>query len=210
MNPKTEPRLVCVSGADASGKSTQVDAVVRRLSGEGVRARAVGIWDALDDTDVVAALPFGSRSDVYAYLRVLSPRSRVHFLFHALHLALDLARATSPEVIVLNAYWYKYFATEVAHGGDMQSMRLLAAGFPLPQLTFFLDISAETALSRKVSRSDYESGYGDESAFLTFQRTSHAILGSLADELDWVVLDGTRAPEELGRSILAGIRAGVL
>ncbi|MBB4854235.1 thymidylate kinase [Mycobacteroides chelonae] len=163
------------------------------------------IWDAFLDASVASKLPFRS-ADIYGYLKLLSPVSRAHFLFHALHLALELAGKRDANTILLNAYWYKYFATEVAHGGDPLILRRLAAGFPEPDLTFYLTISPLDALARKRQRSDYESGYGDEDKFLVFQQHSHAALDTLADEFAWIKLDGAAAPADLTAAMLERIR----
>ncbi|KAA0024862.1 dTMP kinase [Antrihabitans cavernicola] len=195
-------RAICIAGGDGSGKSTQVAALATAFVEQGLTPAVVTIWDVFDDPVMSAKLPYENAADVFAYLKVLSPRSRSHFLFHALHAALDLAEAKSPDVLLLNAYWYKYFATEVAHGGDPAVLRSLAAGFPEPDLTFFLKISAETTLTRKDQPSDYETGYGD---FLEFQRHSLRVLDQLSTDLGWTELDGTRDQDEITATILDAI-----
>ncbi|MEV0355073.1 hypothetical protein AB0H71_03330 [Nocardia sp. NPDC050697] len=202
-----EPVLICVSGADASGKSTQVDALTAALTADGTDTVAAGIWDALADPVLARHLPFRDRAAVLAYLRVLGPAARAHFLFHAVHTGLDLALARTPRIVLLNAYWYKYFATEVAHGGDPVALRAAVTGFPAPALTFHLRVTPETALARRGERSDYESGYGDAARFLEFQRRSHRELDRLGAELGWVELDATADPAALTATMLAAIEA---
>ena len=193
-------RSICIAGGDGSGKSTQVAALSAALVEHGFSPAVVTIWDVFDDADMSAKLPFAKPADVFAYLKVLSPRSRSHFLFHALHAALDLAYATSPDVLLLNAYWYKYYSTEVAHGGDPAILRATAAGFPEPDTTFYLRVPPETTLARKERPSDYESGYGD---YLEFQQHSLKALDELAAELNWTEIDGTGAPADITSRILA-------
>ncbi|NLE79627.1 MAG: hypothetical protein GX610_08580 [Rhodococcus sp.] len=202
--------MICISGGDASGKSTQVAALAAALAADGRSVAEVSIWDAFTDPHVASKLPFGRREDVFAYLRILGPGARAHFLFHALHVALDLALEQSPDIVLLNAHWYKYFATEVAHGGDPEVLRAWTEGFPVPDLTFFLEISPETALSRKEQRSDYESGYGDAVAFVEFQTRSQEVLAGLCTELGWTRLDGTGDPKKLTARMLAAVRDEVL
>lgn len=204
MTPR-EPLLVCVAGADASGKSTQIDALTAALTAAGIDTVAAGIWDALADPVLGARLPFADRAAALAYLAALGPKSRAHFLFHALHASLDLALARAPRVVLLNAYWYKYFATEVAHGGDPATLRAATAGFPPPALTFHLRVTPETALARRTTRSDYESGYGDAARFLEFQRRAHRELDRLSTELGWVELDATTDPAVLTRTMLDAV-----
>ncbi|WP_280502658.1 dTMP kinase, partial [Nocardia farcinica] len=128
------------------------------------------------------------------------------FLFHAMQLSLDLAAARGADIVLANAYWYKFYATEVAHGRDPAVLRQLTAGFPEPDRTFYLAVSPADALGRKRMRSDYESGYGDEQAFLDFQQRSHEALDALSHELGWVRLDGTAPPADLTSAVLAQLR----
>ncbi|WP_040800455.1 dTMP kinase, partial [Nocardia higoensis] len=173
---------------------------------QGQTVAAVTIWDAFLDPKVSSKLPWRRPSEIYGYLEMLSPLSRAHFLFHAMQLSLDLAAARGADIVLANAYWYKYYATEVAHGGDPAVLRRLTAGFPEPDRTFYLAVTPADALGRKQMRSDYESGYGDERAFLDFQQRSHEALDALSRELGWVRLDGTAAPAELTEAVLAQLR----
>ncbi len=197
-------RLICIAGGDGSGKTTQIARLSAALQAQGHAIAPVTIWDAFLDTSVASKLPFRS-ADIYGYLKLLSPVSRAHFLFHALHLALELAGRRDADTVLLNAYWYKYFATEVAHGGEPSVLRQLAAGFPEPDLTFYLTISPPDALARKRQRSDYESGYGDADEFLAFQERSQATIDTLADEFAWIRLDGATAPTDLTTAMLERI-----
>ncbi|MFE7802006.1 aminotransferase class III-fold pyridoxal phosphate-dependent enzyme [Nocardia sp. NPDC057440] len=199
-------RLICIAGGDGSGKTTQVARIAAEFEAQGQTVAAVTIWDAFLDPKVSSKLPWRSPAEIYGYLKLLSPLSRAHFLFHAMQLSFDLAAERGVEVMLANAYWYKYFATEVAHGGDPTVLRQLAAGFPEPDRTFYLTVSPQDALGRKQLRSDYESGYGDEAAFLTFQQRSHGALEALSEEFGWVRLDGTAAPADITEAVLAQLR----
>jgi dTMP kinase len=198
MNDSTPAMVICVVGGDGSGKTTQIARLTTFFSEQERTVVPVTIWDAFVDPAVVSKLPFKRPSDVYAYLKLLGPVSRTHFFFHALHLALERAWDHTPDVLLLNAYWYKYFATEIAHGGDPALLRQLAAGFPEPDLTFYLSVDPEEAFSRKTHRSDYESGYGrNEQTTLAFQRRAHEALHALAVEYSWIKLDGRSSPSDI-------------
>ena len=200
-------RFICIAGGDGSGKTTQVARLASAFEAEGQTVAPVTIWDAFLDPNVASKLPFNKPGEVYDYLAMLAPVSRAHFLFHALHLALDLAARRDADVVVANAYWYKYFATEVAHGGDPSTLRQLAMGFPEPDVTFYLAITPQRSLSRKVQRSDYESGYGEgDAAFVEFQQRAHEALSGLSSELGWIELDGGAAPPDLTAAILERLR----
>ncbi|MEV5832583.1 aminotransferase class III-fold pyridoxal phosphate-dependent enzyme [Nocardia sp. NPDC052112] len=199
-------RLICIAGADGSGKTTQVARIAAEFEAQGQSVAAVTIWDAFLDPKVSSKLPWRSPAEIYGYLELLSPLSRAHFLFHAMQLSVDLAAERGPDILLANAYWYKYFATEVAHGGDPVVLRKLAAGFPEPDRTFYLAVGPQDALGRKQLRSDYESGYGDEETFLAFQRRSHDALEALSEEFGWIRLDGTDTPADITKAVIAQLR----
>ncbi|MEV6275157.1 aminotransferase class III-fold pyridoxal phosphate-dependent enzyme [Nocardia sp. NPDC051832] len=198
-------RLICIAGGDGSGKTTQVARLAAAFEANGQSVAAVTIWDAFLDPKVASKLPFDKPADIYKYLQLLNPLARTHFLFHAMQLALDLAASRGPDVLLVNAYWYKYYATEVAYGGDPAVLRALASGFPEPDRTFHLAISPQDALSRKQNRSDYESGYGDEQEFLDFQSRAHQAIKALSAEFGWTELDGTAPASDITAAILAGL-----
>jgi dTMP kinase len=203
MNDAAPVTVICIAGGDGSGKSTQIARLTAFFEDRHRKVAPVSIWDAFTDPAVVSKLPFARPSDVYGYLELLGPVCRTHFLFHALHLALQRASDRQPNVMLLNAYWYKYFATEVAHGGDPAELRRLAAGFPEPDLTFYLSVSPLDALARKTQRSDYESGYGkDDQKFLDFQHRAHQALQALAVEYSWTELDGRSSPDHLTTAMI--------
>jgi thymidylate kinase len=192
-----DPELFCVTGSDGSGKSTQITRLTEFFNRQNRSVTAVSIWDAFTDPAVVAEMPIANSSEIYGYLRLLGPNSRPHFLFHAWHLALERTLARRPQILLLDGYWYKYMAAEVAHGADASVLRSLAAAFPEPDMTFNLRIDAEDALRRKSSRSDYENGYGDTQKFLQFQRRTQQLLTGLADELGWIEIDARLPPDEI-------------
>jgi thymidylate kinase len=173
------PAIVCLVGGDASGKSTLVAALSAQMRQRARAVARIGIWDALSYPVVTSALPFADRDAVEAYLRTLSPRSRSHFMFHAMHIALDRAVAASPDVIIADAYWYEYFATEVAHGGDAAVMLAAASGFPEPARTFYL-----------------------RDGFLDAAYDTLAVLDSLSDSLSWILLDGGADHAQSTRTML--------
>jgi thymidylate kinase len=122
-------------------------------------------------------------------------------------LALERAWDSRTNVLLLNAYWYKYFATEVAHGGDPAQLRRLAAGFPEPNVTFYLSVRPQDALARKTDRSDYESGYSeDDQKFVDFQRRAHQVLQALAVEHGWTEVDGRSLPDDITTAMIRQLK----
>jgi thymidylate kinase len=82
--------------------------------------------------------------------------------------------------------------------------------FPEPLLTFCLDISADEAFTRKAKLSGYETGFAAErtlEAFKTFQARARPPLEQLAQEKQWIRLDGKESAAALSEAILKRIDA---
>jgi thymidylate kinase len=205
------PTLICVTGPDGAGKTTQIARIGEALSKRGKKKIvAMTIWDMLLDPSTRGRVGFKSPLELDSFLEVLSPMARMLFLCHCLYEALDLALARSPDVILANGYWYKYWATEVAHGGDPQAMLNLMTVFPEPVLTFCLDISADEAFRRKARLSGYETGFAAQrtlEAFTAFQALARPPLERLAQEKSWIRLDGKESASALSETILNRIDA---
>ena len=132
--------IACVTGPDGSGKSTQVAAVAGWLRKEGHSVAISQIWDPMLDPAFAGRALFDSPAKADAYLELLDSTSRMYFLCHALQESLVRARARETDVVLLNAYWYKYHAVEVAHGGDAPTLRTINSVLPEPDVTFYLRI----------------------------------------------------------------------
>ena len=206
-------KLICVTGPDGSGKTTQISRIAEILERGGKhQVAAVTIWDLLLDPTCKGKLLFDDPATVDRYLSILHPTSRALFLYHCFHEAMELGKKRGANVLLINAYWYKYYATEVAHGGDKQKLRKLAEDiFPAPDLTFHLKIAPEQAFGRKERLSGYESGFAknrNEAAFVAFQRTAHAVLDELAADLHWIPLDAREPVARLTETIAQAIAKG--
>lgn len=196
-------RIVCITGTDGAGKSTQIAELGSALGERGLTVRAVSIWDGLTSEAVRDRLAFQSREQVYRYLEVLTPLSRTYFLFHALRLSLDLAADGQSDILLLDGYWYKYYATEVAGGVDAEAVRAMAAGFPVPDRTFYLKVDTRDAALRKQELTAYERGFSEADRFTSLQTESQRALESLAAELDWRVVDGKGEVAQITAELLA-------
>lgn len=205
-------RFVCITGPDGAGKTTQIVKLAERLERQGKLAvRCVTIWDLLLDPATKHHVPFRSPAEVDRYLEILGPTSRALFLFHCLYQAMDLARKKSPDVCLVNAYWYKYYATEVAHGADPQLLMRMAQVFEEPEVTLYLRVSPEVAFARKAALSGYETGFAQprsKEAFLAFQERSLRALDEVASKRSWIRLDGSEPAELLSERILFSYAKG--
>lgn len=203
---KETPTLLCITGPDGSGKTTQMIKIAEILGHRGgKKVAAVTIWDLLLDPVSKNKLMFRGPSDVDAYLQILDPIARGLFLYHCFYQALELAKSRKPDILILNAYWYKYYATEVAHGGDANQLLQLANIFPEPDITIHLEVTPEEAFHRKAELSGYETGFAaprSKEAFVDFQTRAQNALGELAKERNWHSIQGTETIEEITGNIL--------
>lgn len=231
----TFPRLYCITGADGSGKSTACARARARIDerwGAGA-CREVSVWDGLlaqrtaQGIEVTPA--FRTRDDASRYLADLDGPSRTLFILHSMSRALQLGmRDPSARVLLLNGYWYKYAVSELGYGVPSSVVLGAAEGFPAPRMTFCLDLSPETAWSRRQAATRYEQGPGeggDEGSagvstrdrFIDFQRRlreSWALIedrvsapGSGAHAGPWIHLSAELAPESLVDRIVTAITA---
>jgi thymidylate kinase len=202
-------KLICVTGADGAGKTTQLARLAERLeNGRKKKVAVVTVWDLLFDPLTQDLIAFDEPKQVDKYLKVLGSTSRALFMFHCLHQALDLAVRKKPDVILVNSYWYKYYAPAVAHGGDPATLRRITSVFPTPDQTFFLRVTPEEASKRKAALSGYETGFADprtKEAFVAFQRPAHTALDALSKELGWVELDGHASAADQTKRLLDAV-----
>lgn len=141
-------RLIVITGPDGAGKSTVCSTLAAQLG-----AHQVTIWDALG-----RGAPFASRAEVLAHVSELDGVARMLTIFDLLRRALRLPEAREADALVLNGYWFKYAASELAYGVPRMAVAAAVADFPLPTCTFFLDLTPEDAWARMGQGSDYERG----------------------------------------------------
>ena len=191
-----KPTIICITGPDGSGKSTLIASLVSELS----NAKEVTIWDALNNKEVAL---FTSKKEVDNYLCILTPVARVLFLAHALKYAVDKALETGAETILLNAYYYKYFASEIALGIDQVSIKFLESLFPIPDKIIFLSVNPEICASRKKHLSRYECGCRDATKenFIDFQKKVSIAFETFIQP-SWFVLESEESPKILKEKTL--------
>ncbi len=189
-----------MTGIDGAGKSTLVGELAERLRASGATVVVSTIWDPIYDPHFAGQTLFSHPREADPYLALLDPISRMHFMSHALQTSLVRAMAQDPDVVLLNAYWYKYFATETAHGGDPSVLRKITCSFPTPEATICISLPVAEAAKRKSAYSRYETGFGPQrsrEAFEAFQRPVAAVMDELALEFGWTTLSGEQRLEEL-------------
>jgi dTMP kinase len=160
-------RLVCITGMDGSGKSTLIQGVKEFLA----PVYMVTIWDLLNDP--VKGLPFKSKEEVDNFLCGLTSGSRLFFLAHAMKYAIDKALESEKTTILIDSYYYKYFASERVLGADDKLIKTLEPAFPQPDIVIELILPLNEVLNRKKLFSRYECGLSDNpgsESFIDFQK----------------------------------------
>lgn len=187
------PKIVCITGMDGTGKST----LIRSLKPDFPNAQIATIWDAFTQSD--NGLAFESKQAIDEYLCRQGPDARLMFLAHAMKQALDIALMTNPELLFVNGYYYKYFASELALGAPLKLVKALAKAFPTPDLVLHLELPIALAAARKTRWSRYECGLQQtpsQEGFVGFQQKVKPNWKYFETD-DWLPLAATKSPESL-------------
>lgn len=201
-----EPRWICITGPDGAGKSSLIRELLEeeKLS-NGKKIKEVSIWDQFHLPEERRYIHIKSKQHVDQYLNSLAPASRTFFLLHCLVQSMEMARQEKVELAFLNGYWYKYMASEVAHGGQMDTLIKWAKVFPEPEMIFSIQVPVTVAAVRKTAYSGYESGFPtqrDQITFLRFQTKVHAAFEQIMKGKPVHLLDGQQPLAVLKNQVL--------
>lgn len=194
-----------ITGPDGCGKSSVVKAAAELFSAEGIETSTVSIWDALE-----TQAHFQSKAEIMRYLAGLQGWARVYFLMHGLAILSQLVEAARGDVVLVDAYWYKYYLAESMHQPEL----CLGPGLfqhlaPLDWVAYIptpLHVIAE----RKQGFSRYECGGLEASRenFVRFQIGLHRSWQSLLSERsECIELSCSTTPEQYARQLLEKVRA---
>jgi dTMP kinase len=195
-------KLICITGADGSGKSTLIESLKQHYRDVYVAT----IWDLMGSK--IKALPFKNKREVDEFLCTLTPGSRLLFLAHAMKYSIDLALASDAPVILIDSYYYKYFASELVLGADEKLVKALQQAFPVPDVTVELILTVEESARRKKYFSRYECGLAekpDAESFIRFQK-SVSENWKLFEKKDWHPVDAMVTPQEVLDETLKRLR----
>jgi len=195
-------KLICITGKDGTGKSTQIE----MLKEEFPEAYVSEIWDLLKSPQ--NKLMFNSKKDIDEYLCELTPNSRMLFLFHALKFSVDKAMESNADIVLLNAYHYKYLASEIALGADFELAKALVKSFPTPDLIIELALDSSIAAQRKHRFSRYECGANinaDKHSFISFQEKT-TVKPSFLNIDNWHIITSDLQMEDTFRKVLAQVK----
>ncbi|MDA0264122.1 MAG: dTMP kinase [Chloroflexi bacterium] len=200
--------FIVFEGGDGSGKSTQARSLLRRMRRRGIQAL---------HTREPGGTPLGQA--LRSLLKSGDPMTPISEL-----MLFEAARAQLVEQVIRPFLQQggvviadRFTSSTVAYQGygrglDRELIERLnreATGGLEPDLTVLLDVPVETALARKTGGESGGKGDNFDDAPADFHRRVRRGYSALAatDPEGWLVLDGQRPPEQLGREIWAKVEA---
>jgi len=120
----------------------------------------------------------------------------------------DLSDPSS--IYLLDGYWMKYLAAEMAYGCDPEWLKDVVRCFPPADLVLWLDVEPEEALRRKKRLSPYECGRDQTAAshaFLGHQRLVRGHLRDLAESMKWQRVSAMAPPQEVFAELCTRVEA---
>lgn len=201
--------LIAVVGSDGAGKSTVAAALVAELRRRGTPATVLDRWDILSNpNDYPTALFLRAESrEIREGLIAMPQTPRFLFLMWTISLAVTRANSDPSHVFVVDGYWMKHAASEIAYGLDATWTESIAAGLRRPDRVFYLRLDPAVAWSRKQGGQvvPYECGMDASCSYSSF--LSHQ--GKIAAQLDrwsardnWTTLDAGRTSPEVTADLL--------
>ncbi len=194
-------KLICITGPDGSGKSTLINELKNQLEG----AAVTSIWDIMREPSLRNVVPFKLPQEVDNYLSSLHNTSRSLFLMHCLAESLAITKTKKPRYILSDGYWYKYYATEIAHGTAKEELDKLVSVFEEPDLVFYIDANETLTLERKENFSNYECGFVKErnkQSFRLFQQKAIQNIQKLMGSVKHKILNPNLPLSENLRTVL--------
>jgi dTMP kinase len=208
--------IVAVDGPDGAGKSTHVAMLHEWMREQGIPCEVVGKWDVFDP-DLHPEARF-LRGVELSELRVCvaempTPARSLFVRWLYAEAAARAARLAGEHVVVLDGFWMKHAAAEVAYGADPELIDALVSSLGEVDAVLYLDVTPEEALRRKQgSLTPYECGLDgdrDPARFLAVQTAIRERLLGWAERDGWLcvtarsVEDVQREIRELVRGLLA-------
>jgi dTMP kinase len=195
--------LVAVVGADGAGKSMVSGLLAERLTAGGVAARRVDRWDIVGNPSYPTASCLTTTvAQARSCAARMSTTPRLLFLLWAATLALtDRVDGPDGELAVLDGYWMKHAASEIAYGADPDWVAAVTAGLPAADLVVYLRLAPEIAWRRKGGRPvPYECGMDmscTRAGFLAHQGVIGTVLDGWARRHGWLTVDADQPLDAL-------------
>ena len=182
--------LIALEGLDQSGKETQAGSLRARIEQTGVRVHFVSFPDYSTPIgqEIEKAL-HGDRDFGPDVMQLLYVANRLEYKPR-----LD-AWGAAADVVICDRYRASSVAYGEAQGLDARWLEDIQRFLPAPAVTILLDISPETAVTRKRAGRDR---YERDLALLGRVRESYR---RQAAEFDWIVIDGEQSKDQVSAAI---------
>lgn len=206
--------IIAIDGPDGAGKTTQVRMLRDWLAVRGVDCEVVSKWDVFDPTRHPDArfLRGTDRAELGVCVAEMPPVARSLFvLWMYAQTAARAARVAERTLVILDGFWMKHAAAELAYGCDRALVEAALASFGSVDTVVYLDIEPAEALRRKGGAlTPYECGLDaglDPSRFLAQQTAIRARLLEWAERDGWLQVDTTSvdATQQRIRQLVADV-----
>lgn len=184
-------KLIAVCGIDGCGKTTQIQALTDWL-----RGRDIDVLQTRQPSDLYRTHPL-----VRAYLDEGDPRLGMQGLSllaaadRQYHISSVIRPAlTAGKWVITDRYVYSTFAFFTVRGLDIDFVRTINRGVPMPDLSILLDVPAEIARERVMRRDGTALKYEERS--LRFMDDVRQAFLRFRDE-SFLTLDATTPTEQL-------------
>ena len=196
---QTARRFFSLEGIDGSGKSTQIDMLIAKLTAEGysvVKLREPGGAKISERVREILLDPafkgiMGDKTELLLY-----NAARAQVIHEIIQPALDAGKVVIADRFAWSTFAYQGYARGL--GADLvQRLTEITCGGCFPELTVVLDLTVERSRARTAKRGEAPDRLEQEKADF-FERVRQGYLAAARDYPDCVAaIDADRTPEEV-------------
>ncbi len=190
--------LINIVGCDGSGKTTQIQ-LLKPWIEESFRCpvRVVSKGNIFNFDLFPECRFFGCSYEELTdeILPQMKGESRSLILFYMMAVSICHYPPREDEVVLLDGYWHKNYATEAALGVDPHWLRLVGSFFPIPDVSILLEIEPERIVDRNHDHKPYECGCTfdcSDQEFVENQTKVFSFLKGMAKLENWIIVDARR------------------
>lgn len=203
--------IIAFTGCDGSGKSTQVKKVKEWLEAENYEVEILDKWDVMNHVKFPeCSFVKQDLNELRVCISEMNGISRAMFLFWSISITLSRNSINDPhKIYLLDGYWMKHAVSEILYGCPEDWVIETIKTFPLADLTIYLDVQPELALSRKTDFTPYECGRKvnfTSDDFLTHQRKLHKEMLVWAEQHGWEKISSNQTVDDIFSKIKTKIQ----